>query len=101
MLARLVSERNFYRGSEGFTSRLYQTYPDRSQTLSDVLSQEDLRAQLRKMEAGASDKDKVEAPNKVKTISWTCVRCAAFSIAQASARDNTKQDLSCAFPRYV
>ena len=27
--------------------------------------QEDLRAQLRKMEAGASDKDKVEAPNGI------------------------------------
>ena len=27
--------------------------------------QEDLRAELRKMEAGASDKDKVEAPNGI------------------------------------
>ena len=62
-LKRWVLERKFSGGSEEVTSHLYQTYPDRSQPSSDVFCpQEDLRTQLRKMEAGASDKDKVEAP---------------------------------------
>ena len=56
----------FSGGSEEVTSHLYQTYPDRSQPSSDVFCpQEDLRTQLRKMEAGASDKDKVEAPTGI------------------------------------
>jgi hypothetical protein len=65
-LKRWVSERKFSGGSEEVTSHLYQTYPDRSQPSSDVFCpQEDLRTQLRKMEAGASDKDKVEAPTGI------------------------------------
>ena len=61
-----MSERKFSGGSEEVTSHLYQTYPDRSQPSSDVFCpQEDLRTQLRKMEAGASDKDKVEAPTGI------------------------------------
>ena len=60
--------------------------------------QEDLRAQLRKMEAGASDKDKVEAPNGIMEM------CSiSFSIAQTSARRGNapQQYLCCAFPGFV
>ena len=58
--------------------------------------QEDLRAQLRKMEAGASDKDKVEAPNGIMEM------CSIFYCTdKCEKRKATQQDLCCAFPGFV
>ena len=63
--------------------------------------QEDLRAQLRKMEAGASDKDKVEAPNESTWYYGHVRHVQHFFFAKASARENAQQHLSCAFPRFI
>ena len=94
MVERLVSERNFYGGSEGITSRLYQTYE--SYELSRQISTFEWCCAYRKTFGRNCGRWKLALPTKTKSrhqmnpqmISWTCATCAAFSFAKASARGN-------------